>query len=445
MATSALCCPLWGCASNALWWSCLCRKWRRYGTTDKHSQFEQDRRRRAAKASSRGANKKAGLCIKNTFRCLGCGASDIGNKYGWLHKDPCGLFTASLTHFFICGASFIGTFHLLMPWATRHVNPLPPGAFWTCAVIFNSLLALGAVSHFRAMTTDPGAVPEGALPLPADFDRLRRRKQRPRQCQRSGVYKPPRAHFDSGVERQVVKMDHHCPWVNNCVGMNNQKFFILFCMYVGLASAFAIVMIGTFFLSRCDLGESVAVATVSAGTSNYAEGGAKPQGVRQLYVDVAACALEPGSTVLVFLLSFESLLFGLFTLCMFMDQMMSINLNKTYIDRLKDARDGSSGGSNGTTSADERYRINKNAQCMGGICAWLLRKDFFLHLREVVGDSHPLLWIVPTLPRWHNRDQLFGFTMAGSKLGRETRFRMLSNHDVEELPEEDPVAYGEWS
>ncbi|XP_049602974.1 palmitoyltransferase ZDHHC15B [Syngnathus scovelli] len=52
-----------------------------------------------------------------------------------------------------------------------------------------------------------------------------------RFCDRCQVLKPDRCHHCSVCEMCVLKMDHHCPWVNNCVGFSNYKFFLLFLSY----------------------------------------------------------------------------------------------------------------------------------------------------------------------------------------------------------------------
>ncbi|XP_054852569.1 palmitoyltransferase ZDHHC15 isoform X2 [Eublepharis macularius] len=60
-----------------------------------------------------------------------------------------------------------------------------------------------------------------------------------RFCDRCQLIKPDRCHHCSVCAMCVLKMDHHCPWVNNCIGFSNYKFFLLFlaysllyCMYI---------------------------------------------------------------------------------------------------------------------------------------------------------------------------------------------------------------------
>ncbi|KAF9395291.1 hypothetical protein CPC16_008774 [Podila verticillata] len=60
---------------------------------------------------------------------------------------------------------------------------------------------------------------------------ISKRDGRPRWCDICKIVKPDRCHHCSECDRCVLRMDHHCPWVNGCIGYNNHKFFYLFILY----------------------------------------------------------------------------------------------------------------------------------------------------------------------------------------------------------------------
>ncbi|CAF0742558.1 unnamed protein product [Rotaria sordida] len=62
------------------------------------------------------------------------------------------------------------------------------------------------------------------------------------KCLKCDVMRPPRAHHCKVCQKCVVRYDHHCPWINNCVGYRNHVHFILFCFFMALISAYATIV-----------------------------------------------------------------------------------------------------------------------------------------------------------------------------------------------------------
>jgi len=59
-----------------------------------------------------------------------------------------------------------------------------------------------------------------------------------RYCKDCKLYKPDRCHHCSVCQECVLRMDHHCPWISNCVGFGNYKYFMLVLFYGMLCTGF---------------------------------------------------------------------------------------------------------------------------------------------------------------------------------------------------------------
>lgn len=133
-------------------------------------------------------------------------------------------------------------------------------------VIFHIIFVMFLISMFRVSTTEPGYIPDterwqGEIMYESDeadknrFARIlanvnyelsdedkemiksllvverKKTNMRFRECRTCRLFKPDRSHHCSMCGRCVLRMDHHCPWVSNCIGWNNYKYFMLMIFY----------------------------------------------------------------------------------------------------------------------------------------------------------------------------------------------------------------------
>jgi len=113
--------------------------------------------------------------------------------------------------------------------------------------VFSVITMLLIISYLRAILIDPGTIPDDDPHWQYHADESLAQKWLPRflretkkvgdhagerrHCKWCRKFKPDRCHHCRVCGTCILKMDHHCPWIYNCVGYRNYKFFFLTLFY----------------------------------------------------------------------------------------------------------------------------------------------------------------------------------------------------------------------
>lgn len=131
-------------------------------------------------------------------------------------------------------------------------------AYPKCEVIldvaYSITLFCTLLSLWLTTFTDPGIIPREdpeeqrrklrniflAVDEDAEFDHVTIVKGKEILCQKCrtcSIYRPPRSFHCSICKACIEVHDHHCPWVGNCVGKRNHRYFLSFAIFTTIHSS----------------------------------------------------------------------------------------------------------------------------------------------------------------------------------------------------------------
>lgn len=131
--------------------------------------------------------------------------------------------------------------------------------FWVlvCPSLPFPVLVCGVTLYFVTMafmvltaTSDPGIVPRNTF---IDDAEAAANAQHPnvveingvsvklKWCMTCRIWRPPRASHCSECNVCVDKFDHHCPWMGQCIGRRNYRFFIGFIVSVCILCVYTVI------------------------------------------------------------------------------------------------------------------------------------------------------------------------------------------------------------
>jgi hypothetical protein len=105
-------------------------------------------------------------------------------------------------------------------------------------ILSHPAMAAGIVIFVTASFSDPGTITAASLHRYSrvPFDGI---IYTPKMCRTCMVPRPARSKHCVICNKCVARFDHHCPWLNTCVGERNYRWFMLFLGYHSALTAYA--------------------------------------------------------------------------------------------------------------------------------------------------------------------------------------------------------------